>query len=355
MAEYSDIPQELQTEFLLKQSPTSIISHCNINKYAKITCSRSTFWTNYISELGEDETGKLVLEIAKQSQTFVLPLFKAIEKRYKTIEESVVATLLFLSIMRNDTNEILYFSNFLNRRVNAADIRRSTNKIIQLINKSDYRSEKYTNTLFMEFYRQLSDIFDHFDSVPYIKAQYLIHEIIYGKLTIESLQNLPAWLPDEESYGYDIFIVKIVSILARKSNIDELLNILYKYAMASNIPNAYLEHIADQVSAYLPTNLYIVFEILLKNLGPDFTITLGKYFIYFIDKDHLKIYLKGYYITEASNRGSMLMSPEEYAEAIYESELAPVEKAKVIELMLESNDDNWSMRVKKRWGELIKR
>lgn len=347
---YSDIPLELQTEFLLKQSPTALISHCKINASAKKTCNQITFWDNYIFGVDERETNKLILDIAKENQDLVPLVFDAITKRYGPREKSITTILLFWAIMRNDTKSVDKFKTLLGVIVDIPKIIKATNRVINLINSGDYRSIDHTNEIFIDFYAKISPFYD-----ANYSTGYLIHEIIYGRLKTDAVHNIPAWtayVMDEEGDevpGYNDFIYHLFKILARKSNVGDLLNLLTNYKNEKRN----LNHFYQIIGTFIPTKLYRYVEsYILENIGEKINLTDGV--MYYIDKDHLNKYITSYDQIIILYRSMMKMEPEEYAETVYESNLLPERKKWFIDAMLKSDDSKWNTRLKRRWNELTK-
>lgn len=340
---YTEIPKEIHTEFLLKQDVSSIIHHCNINKESRQICKSKYFWLNYIQKIRIEHAELLLLDIAKVSQYYIIPLFKAIISRGLDIDPRTFGTLLYFSIMRNDEDAIklftadefrLYFKS-PEHPLNYKDIIRSTTAVIDLINSPNLEVTDLNtvNIIFKNF-------FDAIDNFSY--THYII-EAIMDRFNIGSLKRLPVSsvneVGDAINLCYDNFVVLIISILAQKSNVGDILQILRKFKEKGVPMVKYYRCISEN----LETSLYIYMESKLD-------IRMRHYLIMIKDLDHLDYIVK---YPKLINRQRFIFSilgihavdPIKFVNIIYNANLTVTQRLHILNNAIMMAFDDWTAEV----------
>lgn len=263
MAEYLDLPTELQGEVLLTQSPTAIIAHCQINKLTYTKCTDTLFWINYLKGKPKEDAESLLLLAAKENQAFILPLYTAVVKLYGPIDEELQRGLHFISVMRNDDAATKALN--LNIAVDLKAVIPYANNLIDALNKGNFSDMENIDLLVSNFYKHLSD-----DAINDI----VVVEFIMDRLKIGILDKLPAFVKpdpledeDEDTYiypGYYDFILTIVGVLAKNGDTGHILTIVEKYELSKDVS---MNEFYFKIAEYLPIGLFSYLESQLPARG----------------------------------------------------------------------------------------
>lgn len=365
MSNYDDLPTELQNEVLLVQSPTDIINHCKVNQFTRQVCSKINFWSNYIQNLNKDTTMKLLIEVAKQSQEHLIPLFDAIYKRYtNNIPLDVLNALIFISAMRKDESAVKKFGKIIDpddedlTSLNSSSIIIATNKVIDVLNAGNFDDMNHVDAIIENFYKK---VIGHIGAY---ETDILIWDIILDRVKIGVLDKLPAWQntfrqEDDEDYtfGYIEFMWTLAAVLSRKCNIVNLLNLVEKFYNAQSNITFPIDSLYREVAGSLPVGLYSYVEsqLALRNIP---LVTLFDHLDKLTNNDQL-IYVMGYVslrvISRAFTAPKLIdLNPEDFVNILYQSTLSLMKKKTIMENVLESFGHFRSSRFIK-WRELVEK
>ena len=132
-------------------------------------------------------------------------------------------------------------------KINRSKILRHTNALIDLLNGGSYGRKQVS--------KAVSRLYKYIDPLDYFSN--FINERILDRLKVAVIPNIPGF-KDDNSYHL-IFVTVIFGILAKRSNIGDMLKIVQKvrerkrghiYAfMAENLPTKLYDYVGSQLSS----------------------------------------------------------------------------------------------------------
>ncbi len=343
MAKYIDLPEEINREVLFKQNPSNIIHHCNVNKNTRKICDSVTFWVNYLKGMKRYEIQKFVMDSIRQSQDFIVPIYKAANKIIQ-LTPLINDTIFFYSIMRNDTATMAYFAPFYQNKINYKQVVIVTNKIIDMIN-SGHATAEALGDLYIKLGKELSGV--KINTLP-----------ILDQLKIGAISRLPAilmirYINNIAINKYEWFMIYIISNLAVDGNTRDLINIIQK----SYDNEARLAFLYSVIANYLPSDLFSYLQSKLPQ-----KVILGEYINEVTDLDHARYLLSH---PEFIKGGNMIditefIDPDEFVNAMYTSnstyggeELVKRMIARNIPTpMDEAGNIEWAKEVERKWKQI---
>ncbi len=343
MAHYTDLPEEINREVLLRQSPNNIIHHCNVDTHTRKICDKVSFWSDYMKGIKEYEIQTFVLDSIRQSQDFIISIHKAASKII-AFTPLIDDTIFFYSILRDNFSTSKYFEP--SHEFDYTQIVIVTNKIIDMINSGHATAERLGQLCI-----QLGE------ALPGVQYRTLP---ILDQLKIGSISRLPAILINEEETNvnineYELFILDIISDLASDGNTRDIINIVQK----SYDNNAELGTLYYSIAENLPTDLFGYLQSKLPE-----KVDLGKYIRNIKDYDHANYLLLSSKLIKVHHMINItkFIEPDDFVDAIYISR-SFVSGDKLVKRIIarntpismdEAGNIKWAKEVATKWADIKK-